>query len=134
MKLTSLNRIGLPLALGLVLVASAAQAAPNAQTTISPYRALAAKLQGSGADAGDKSLSEKFAPPPQVAALAGTRSRIAGLSAAPKRLFIDPLTTLPPAPKNRAPMALRKLGLRVDRATMQTASPKRIGEISATLK
>jgi len=134
MKLTSLNRIGLPLALGLVLVASAAQAAPNAQTTISPYRALAAKLQGSGADAGDKSLAEKFAPPPQVAALAGTRSRIAGLSAAPKRLFIDPLTTLPPAPKNRAPMALRKLGLRVDRATMQTASPKRVGEISATLK
>ncbi len=134
MKLTSLGRIGLPLALGLFIAGSAAQAAPNAQTTISPYRALAAKLQGSGAAAGDKSLSEKFAPAPQIAALAGTRSRIAGLSAAPKRLFIDPLTTLPPAPKNRAPMALRKLGLRVDKTTAQTAAPKRSGEISATLK
>ena len=134
MKLTSLNRIGLPLALGLVLVASAAQAAPNAQTTISPYRALAAKLQGSEADAGDKSLSKKFTSSPQIAGLAGTRSRIAGLGAAPKRLFIDPLTTLPPASKNRAPMALRKLGLRVDKVATQTAASKRIGEISATLK
>jgi hypothetical protein len=134
MKLNSLNRIGLPLALGLGFCAIAAQAAPTAQTTVSPYRALAAKLQGSSTDAGDKSVSEKFAPSPQITALAGTRSRIAGLSAAPKRLFIDPLTTLPPAPKNRAPMALRKLGLRIDKTTAQTDSHKNIGEISATLK
>ena len=134
MKLTSLSHIGLPIALGLITAGIAAQAAPIAQTTVSPYRALAAKLQGSSADAGDKSLSEKFAPSPQITALAGTRSRIAGLSAAPKRLFIDPLTTLPPAPKNRVPMALRKMGLRVDKTSAQTAAPKRSGEISATLK
>lgn len=134
MQLTSLTRIGLPIAFGLVVTGLAAQAAPIAQTTVSPYRALAAKLQGSSADAGNKSLSEKFAPSPQIAALAGMRSRIAGLSASPKRLFIDPLTTLPPAPKNRVPMALRKMGLRVDKTAAQTAPPKQLGEFSATLK
>ena len=128
MKLNSPMR--LTLALGLVFCATAA----SAQTPVSPYRELAAKLQGSASDPGDKSLSEKFAPSPQILALAGTRSRIAGLSAAPKRLFIDPLTTLPPAPKNRVPMALRKMGLRVDKTSAQTAAPKRSGEISATLK
>lgn len=134
MKLTSLNRIGLPIALGLGFCAIAAQAAPTAQGTVSPYRALAAKLQESPANPGDKSLSEKFAPSPQITALAGTSSRIAGLSATSKRLFIDPLTTLPPAPKNRVPMALRKLSLRVEKAASQTAPTKRIGDISATLK
>lgn len=134
MKINSLTRIGLPITFGLIATGLAALAAPIAQTTVSPYRALAAKLQEAPAVAGNKSLSEKFAPSPQIAALEGTRSRIAGLSAAPKRLFIDPLTTLPPAPKNRAPMALRKMGLQINRTNGQAASHKHIGEISATLK
>ena len=111
-------RISLPLVAGLAFWSGHAQAAP-----VGPLALLSAKLQASPMNGSGKYLSTTFAPTPAMSALASTQRRLTGADVMPKHIFIDPLTTIPPAPKNRVPMQLRRMARHLGK---DTASPKRL--------
>lgn len=123
--LSQTTQIGFFLVAGLPLLAGHTQAAPAG-----PLAVLSAKLQASSLNGSGKHLSTIFDPNPEQSVLSKSQSRLTGANAAPKRLFIDPLTTLLPAPKNRVSTQIKRLARHLGR---DTASPKRLSVlISAT--
>ena len=121
------TRISLLLLSGLPLLAGHAQAAPALGAPISPLARLSAKLQASPQNNGDKYSSTTFDPTP---VLSGSQNRLNGAEAAPKRLFINPQTTLAPAPKTGVRLQLKQLSRHLGK---DNASPKRLStQISAT--
>jgi len=114
-------QISLPLAAGLALWGGHAQATP-----VGPLAVLSARLQSAPLSSNSKNLSTFLAPTPAMSALTKTRKRLAGIDAPAKRLRIDPLTTLPPASKNRSSMQIRGLARHLGKDASQNSASKQL--------
>lgn len=118
----SLSQLVLPLAASFGLCAVNSQAAPH--QTLSQ---LTAQMQKAADNNPEKSFDEKFILPPVSSTLAGTQKKLAGQPDAPKHLLIDPLTAIPPEPRNMALTRYKGLAMHLGKNNAQSPPVKRLG-------